>query len=371
MPGLFAPPTTFILMHQSIVEYDAIGSDIAEMYKLLSGRYPCYLFGDHFLGMEGKSRLDRGALESLLRDPSTVILYHHSNFWEEGEAILSRAAGPIVFKYHNITPPRCFAAYGESWRNCVMGREQTFRLFRRFPCAYWLTDSAFNLAELGLDMRDRTAVLPPFPTMTHGSGILPDGPLLRRLIESRDLNILFSGRFVPNKGHKLMVRIAAHYVRSYDRAIRLHIVGKLDPAFTSYHDRIQAAIADLDVGVCVSYLGVVSDSELLAYYLGCDAYLSCSDHEGFCVPVIEAQYCRLPVVAKAKGAVPETLGEGGLLFGDDPAPYAEALYRIRTEEAFRQALIQAGNANYESRFNYRLIAESFRDEIGKATGAIL
>jgi glycosyltransferase involved in cell wall biosynthesis len=361
----------FILMHQSIVEHDAIGRDIVEMYKLLADRHRCYLFADYLIGMEGRNRLDRDAIWTLLLDPSTVIIYHHSNFWEEGEAILSRANGPIVFKYHNITPPRCFASYSDCWRACAMGREQTLRFFYKFPDAYWLTDSVFNMAELGLDIRDRMVVLPPFPTMAHGNAVLPDGPRLRHLIESRDLNILFSGRFVPNKGHKLMVQVVAEYVRRYGRAIRLFIVGKLDPVFSPYYDRIQAAIAEACVDDCICYLGSISDTELLAYYLGCDAYLSCSDHEGFCVPVAEAQYCRLPVIAKARGAVSETVGPGGLLFGDDPAPYAEALYGIRTDDGIRRTLIQAGSANYEFRFSYHLLAQSFRDEIRKATGAIL
>jgi glycosyltransferase involved in cell wall biosynthesis len=364
-------PVNFILMHQSIVEYDAIGRDIVEMYEILGRRHGSYLYGEYLIGIGEKRNLSRDDLNTHLQDPSTVLVYHHSNYWEEGEAILNRTAGPIVFKYHNITPPRCFASYPDCWRTCVMGREQTLRFFHRFPQARWLTDSRFNLTELGLDLSERAAVLPPFPTMVHERAIQPDGSLLRQLIESRELNVLFSGRFVPNKGHKLMVRVIGEYVRRFGREIRLYIIGKLDPTFSSYHDCIRELMIEEGVEDRVCYLGSIPDTQLLACYLGCDAYLSCSDHEGFCVPVVEAQYCRLPVIAKARGAVPDTVGPGGLLFGDDPAPYAEAIYRLRTDEAFRCAVIAAGLRNCTSRFSYQRIEAGFRAEILKTTGLTL
>ncbi len=361
----------FVLMHQTIVARDAIGRDIVEMYNLLNRRHNCYLYGDYILDFRDARRLDRSDLDMLLGRPSTAIIYHHSNYWEEGEAFLERAVGPIIFKYHNITPPRCFAFDHGYWYACLRGREQTLRFFHKFPNAYWLTDSAFNLEELGLSVDGRSAVLPPFPSMTQGAEIQPDGPLLRRLIESQDLNLLFSGRFAPNKGHELMVRVVQEYAGRYGRNIRLYIVGKLEPACQPYYDRVQALIAGAGLQDHVLYLGTILDEELLAYYLGCDAYLCCSDHEGFCVPIVEAQYCHLPVVAKAKGAVPETLGPSELLFGESPSAYADALHRLRTDEVFRHQIIRTGYANYASRFTYPCIEAGFREAIHTTSQAEL
>jgi glycosyltransferase involved in cell wall biosynthesis len=362
----------FVVMHQSIVEYDAIGRDIVEMYNLLDRRHHCYLYADHLVGITGKKRLVRPELDLLLRQSSTAVVYHLSNYWKEGEEILERATGPIVFKYHNITPPNCFKFHEPYWRACLLGREQTLRYFYKFPRAYWLADSAFNFTELGLgDAAGRTAVLPPFPTMTQSRAVQPCGALLRSLVESTDLNILFSGRIVPNKGHKLLVKVLSEYVKRYGRGIRLNIVGKLDPTCQSYYDAVQAAVAAAGLADRITFLGSITDSQLLAYYLGSDAYLCCSDHEGFCVPVVESQYCQLPVVAKAKAAVPETVGAAGLLFGEDPAPYATALHYLRTEEEFRHDVIRAGSANYALRFTQATIKAGFRREILKVTGAEL
>ncbi|HEX3745608.1 MAG TPA: glycosyltransferase [Bryobacteraceae bacterium] len=362
----------FVIMHESVVEYDAIGRDIIEMYNILDRRHRCYLYAEHLIGIAEKKRIVRSELDLLISQPSTAIVYHLSNYWKEGEDILERAVGPIVIKYHNITPPSCFKFHEPYWRACLQGREQTLRYFYKFPRAHWLADSAFNFTELGLgDAAGRTAVLPPFPTMTQSRGAQPYGALLRSLVESTELNILFSGRIVPNKGHKLLVRVLSEYVKRYGRNVRLNIVGKLDSTCQSYYDAVQAAIAAAGLADLISFLGSLTDSDLLAYYLGSDAYLCCSDHEGFCVPIVESQYCRLPVVAKAKAAIPETVGPGGLLFGEDPVPYAIALHRLHTDDGFRQNVVRAGYANYSLRFNQPGIEASFRREILKATGAEL
>jgi glycosyltransferase involved in cell wall biosynthesis len=58
----------------------------------------------------------------------------------------------------------------------------------------------------------------------------------------------------------------------------------------------------------------VPDEDLAAFYRWADAYVSLSEHEGFCVPLVEAMAADVPVLAYAAGAVPETLGGAGLLF---------------------------------------------------------
>ena len=62
------------------------------------------------------------------------------------------------------------------------------------------------------------------------------------------------------------------------------------------------------------FTGPVPDDDLAAFYRWADAYVSLSEHEGFCVPLIEAMAADVPVLAYAAGAVPETLGGSGVLF---------------------------------------------------------
>ncbi len=89
--------------------------------------------------------------------------------------------------------------------------------------------------------------------------------------------------------------------------------------------------------------GHISFRQILAYYRTADAFLCMSEHEGFCVPVVEAMSFGVPVVARGMCAVPETMGNAGLLLEDGrPEPAAAALHRVITDEGLRQRLAQAG-----------------------------
>jgi glycosyltransferase involved in cell wall biosynthesis len=70
-----------------------------------------------------------------------------------------------------------------------------------------------------------------------------------------------------------------------------------------------------------------------------------SEHEGFCVPVLEAMELGVPVVAYASSALPETLGEAGVLLEDkDPLVVAEAVDKVCRPGAYRDQLVKLGQA---------------------------
>lgn len=349
----------FVILHQSIVGRDAIGWDIQQEYRVLSGFGPCYLYCQYLIGIEGCERISKAELLEFVKDSGNIVIYHHSNFWEFGEEVLSTARGPVVIRYHNITPPGFFRRVPEAWRTCVLGREQVFRFAHRFPEAVWLTDSRYNLAELGLDGMSRSVVVPPFAGLAHAVGLDPDAALLRSLIESPVVNVLCTGRFVPNKGHLFVVEVIRSYVAKYGTSILVIVLGKLDPNFRDYHDRVLTAVRDYGLEANFHYAGEVTDAELLSHYLGCDLYLCCSEHEGFCVPVVESQFAHLPVVARNRSAVPETLGAGQILLGEDPDDYADAIHRLRTSDDFRERVIRAGRLNYDTRFTPEAMQSAF------------
>jgi glycosyltransferase involved in cell wall biosynthesis len=348
----------FVLMHGSVVEQDAIGADITGMYDLLNASHETYLYGE-YIGVSARNLLSRAELEQFLTDRENVVIYHHSVNWNDGEALLRPAAAQVIFKYHNITPPNFFADFEPYWETCVLGREQTFRLVHRYRNALWLTDSLYNLAELGIDVLPNRAVAPPFLSTVATRRSCPDAALLKQLIESKTLNVLLVGRFVPNKGHHLFVRVLQAYKERYGDGIMGIIAGKLDPVCQSYYDSVMAEASDAGVAGNLRYVGCVPDPHLLSYYLGCDAYLCCSDHEGFCVPVVEAQSAYLPVVAKWSGALQETLGSGQILLGNDPAEYADALYRLCSDEPYWRKIVECGAANSGTRFTAERIAADF------------
>jgi len=349
----------FLLLHQSALKHDAIGQDMLEMFRVLEPWYSCHLFCEYCDVLEEIPRVDAAGAAALLADASCVAIYHHSIHWQLGEDLLGAAAGSIVFKYHNVTPPNFFADVPGYWEACVAGREQTYRFLRRFPKAFWLADSLFNLRELQFDMGVRHAVVPPFLGANDGNGLEPDEDRLRALLGDRKIHALSVGRFVPNKGHLFLLDVADWYRERHGDDLVLHIVGKRDQAFAPYCESILAKISELHLNKMVEIVGEVTPSQLLAYYLGCDAYICCSEHEGFCVPIVESQSLGLPVVARALSAVPETIGPGQILLGDKPAAYADSLRRLRMDEAYRNAVSEGGRRNYLERFTREKIQKSF------------
>lgn len=349
----------FVLMHQSIVDCDAIGQDIAQMYLLLNERHAPYVHCDYLLGLDHLRQLDRDKLLLLAQDPETVLIYHHSNYWEEGERILRTARCRIVLRYHNITPPSFFRDAALYHRSCIMGREQTYRFAHLFPDSLWMSDSHFNLTELGLEGCSRTAVVPPFPEGAETTRVKPSQDTLRSLIEDNRINAFFIGRFAPNKGHLLLAKVLVAYRGHFGPKLRLSVFGKLDPSCQPYFDAFMTEIHRGGAQEMLNWAGCISNEERMAYYLGADAYICCSEHEGFCVPLIEAQAARLPVLARGKGAVPETLGAGQPLLGDDPVEYAHLLHRIVTDKMFRDALTERGYCNFRRRFQYQAVRHLF------------
>jgi glycosyltransferase involved in cell wall biosynthesis len=71
------------------------------------------------------------------------------------------------------------------------------------------------------------------------------------------------------------------------------------------------------VADAVAMIHDASDAVVASWMRAADAFLCMSEHEGM-VPIIEAFYVGLPVVAFAAGAVPQTMGEAGVLFDMTP-----------------------------------------------------
>ena len=347
-----------VFLSSSIETRDATGRDLLAMYDLLAPSCECSVYGGK---VEAGARrvLTRADAGKLLSDPQTVAVYHHAAHWEEGEQLLETARARIVIKYHNVTPPDHLANDEAYWGACVLGRAQTYGFAYRYRDALWLSDSHFNLAEMGLSLLPTRAIVPPFTTGEAVPTQRPNSSLLNRLVDDPAIHLLTVGRIVPNKGHRLLVRVVEAYKRLYGGAIKAWIVGKLDPRWQRYYDSVVEGARRAGVEENFQYAGSVAEEDLLSYYLSSDVYLCCSSHEGFCVPLVESQRLRLPVAARECGAVRETLGENQILLADDPADYARAIRGLSTNETRRAEVVERGYINYLERFTYERTASAF------------
>jgi glycosyltransferase involved in cell wall biosynthesis len=172
--------------------------------------------------------------------------------------------------------------------------------------------------------------------ITHG----PRRPALEKILGDGLINILFVGRIVPNKKIEDHIRLAEIYKRYVDAYYRFIFVGRYD-GVPRYFAQIQALVNEYqNLPDRFWFTGSVPDEDLAAFYRWADVYVSLSEHEGFCVPLVEAMAADVPVLAYAAGAVPETLGGAGVLFSPkDLELAAETMGMLVYDRQMRQAVL--------------------------------
>ena len=216
--------------------------------------------------------------------------------------------------YHNITPPEYFVGVHRTLaRQCFRGRRELQAYVDR--CDLALGDSEFNRQDLEALGFPRTGVLPVVPDFSH----LDRAPnrFVAGQFDDDWTNILFVGRVIANKKIEDVIRFFHAYHTTFNPRSRLLIVGVFS-LFERYLASLNHLVADLGLEH-VHFTGHVSDEELVAYYDIADLFLCASEHEGFCVPLVEAFYKQVPVLAYAATAVPATMDGAGVLFDDkDP-----------------------------------------------------
>ncbi len=359
---------TIVIMHQTIAKYDAIGNDIAYLYNLLSKKYNVYVYCEYLFN-EYVKEIDHNELNNVIKNKKNVIIYHHSNFWEKGEEILYNACCKIIFRYHNITPEDFFLRFNkEIALKCKRGREQTIRLIENFSNALWMSDSQYNIDEL-LDVHPGyVAVIPPFNNIDKWKDLYPDENILKTLIEDGFINLLFVGRLAPNKNHLFLIEILNFFVKNYHDKIRLNIIGTCGDDLISYYDAIIFHIKKYKLKNNFFWHGQADENTLLSYFLGCDFFVCASNHEGFCVPVIEAQSLYLPVIAKDTSAISETAGKNQLILSDNIEEYAASIKVLYENDDYLEFLTQNGVQNYTERFTNKVIEEEFKTVFKDFTG---
>lgn len=268
-------------------------------------------------------------------DAETVCLYHFSI----GSAA-SRLAfhGPhrLVCVYHNITPAHWFLGFHPHLAGlCYHGRRELEAFAPRAELG--LGDSELNRRELEEAGFARTAVLPIVLDLERYRR--EPSPVVRRLYGDRSrTNILFVGRIIPNKRIDDLIRVFAVYQRWVEPRSRLLLVGD-HRGHERYHDRLREMVRTLRLDEVV-FAGHVDDDDLLGYYSVADLFLCLSEHEGFCVPLLEAMAMGVPVVAYDAGAVAETLGGGGVLLKEkSPEVVAELLREVLTRPSLRERVL--------------------------------
>ena len=254
-------------------------------------------------------------------------------------AKLAQLKTRTVIQYHNITPAHFFAPYDSGiFRIAALGREELKALVGHVDVA--LGDSEYNRQELETLGFNTTGVVPIIVDTTRITESPVEPALEETLLGDGLANILFVGRIAPNKKIEDIIRLAEHYKRYVDTDYRFIFVGRTD-AVPRYYNTILALIAEYQMPRDrFVFTGTVTDSELATYYRASHAYVSLSEHEGFCVPLVEAMAADIPVLAFGATAVPETLGGAGICFSPKDLEYAaEMLGLLVYDDTVRSDII--------------------------------
>lgn len=271
-----------------------------------------------------------------------VTIFHYAVPSPMTEAFAQLPRGRVL-QYHNVTPAHFFASYDAGiFRLATIGREQIRSLAGRTDLA--LGDSEYNRQELESFGFTNTGVFPIAIDVDRICHAAPR-PALEQVLSDGLANFLFVGRIVPNKKIEDHIRLAEHYKRYVDLEYRFIFVGKTD-GVPRYYNTVRALIAEYQLpSDRFIFTGPVPDEDLATYYRTARVYISLSEHEGFCVPLLEAMAADVPVLAYASTAVPDTLGGAGVQFAPKDLEYAaELLGELAYNDNLRTRVIERQRA---------------------------
>ena len=325
-----------------VLEPGAVGAHaIAARTVLRDAGYESEIFATEispvYVNVGGLDARDYGRR---VRAAPTDRLVYHLAIGSRLADMLRERTETLIVDHHNLTPLRYFdgwapvAAWGVSW-----GRTQLAALATR--AALGIGDSHYNELELIDAGYPRTTTVPILVPPESLAVPADDAVVTRLRGEAAGATWLFVGRLAPNKAQHDIVKAFAAYRRFHDPQARLLLVGGSSSEI--YELALERFVGRLGLNGAVDVTRSVTPQALAAYYEVADVFVVCSEHEGFCVPLLEAWHHGVPIVAYAATAVPETLGDAGLLLDEkDPYTVATAVDRVLRDAAVRDALIAAG-----------------------------
>jgi len=360
--------TRIAILTPNLTSADAVSNDVLTMRRVLSARgHDVRIFAES-TNLPGETVEEPGAALSYLNDAEDVLIYHHSIGCASGVNTMKAASCRKIVKYHNVTPPEFFEGISdEHKRLCESGRSQLKHIVAAQPDLY-LAASAFNGSDLIAAGSDdhKTFVVPPF---NQADGLRASEADLELLDTYHDenINLLTVGGVRPNKGHADLIEAFATYYYNFNSQARLFIVGAENNAFEGYAERLREIIDWWSIDSRIVCTGEVSNESLKSYYLLADALLMTSEHEGFCVPLVEAMALKVPIVAYASTAITETAEDAALTWDKrDRYLMAQSIDFLQRNEEAKMEMVYRGSCRYEENFSNYAIEKLLLDVVNQA-----
>lgn len=291
---------------------DAITNHTLEMDQVLQEwGFDTHIFSEIIDGasFSNKAQPDKN-YKKYMKCKDDILIFHYSVYCENIN-LYKNTENIKIFEYHNITPPEYVIGYDDYlWQMCKRGRDELKNLTK---CNLSLGDSEYNRLELvqnGFD-ENTSNVLPIFLHYDEYASVERNERLME-LFNDDYVNILFVGRIVPNKKIEDLIKTFYIYNKINPKS-RLFLVGA--KFLKKYDTELKDLIDRLKLNN-VYFTDRVPLSDLKTYYELADIFLCMSEHEGFCVPLIESMYFKIPIIAYNSTAIPYTLNNTSILVNE-------------------------------------------------------
>ena len=346
---------------------DAVSSDVLGMFNTLdSQNLKANIFAENIFISDVIVK-DISCIGNFIKSSEDVIIYHHSTGWFKGLNVLTNINCKKIIKYHSITPPDYFYGFSSDHVETCKGGIEQLNTIANLDLDMYLNDSRFNMVEMiskGVKS-SKCHVVPPFNNIERLREIKPDFNILNKYNDKK-VNILSVGRVAPNKGFAELIDAFALYNNYFNKESRLIIVGDRHPRLSAYICYLDDKIRSINLEDSVLFTGKVNDEQLKSYYLVSRVFALTSYHEGFCLPLVEAMSMKIPVIAYGSAAVPDTVGNGGIIWEDlDINLIAITMNEIVINNNTYFFLGEAGWREYQNNFTNKIIKEKFLNIIGK------
>lgn len=297
-------------------------------------------------------------LGEFIASPEDLAYFHFSTGQRTITDAIERLRCRKVLKFHNITPPEFFATWSDELAEASRTGRNDMKRVAQMGWEHVLGDSSFNVSEIAPFVPAGTpcSVVPPFHetegllALNHpGDPARHPGNLARHPREGGGPipHILTVGRITQSKGHALLLRVVRYLVHELGVPVVLDIVGKPDNRLLAYFRMLKLMVSEYGIEPNVCFHGEVTSESLARLYAEASVFMMTSEHEGFCVPIIEAMALGVPVVALGVTAVPETVGGAGIVWEErDPRRFAVSVQHLLGSPDERRWLGEQGRARY-------------------------
>lgn len=321
---------------------DAVSNDAINIDKILKKNgYETELYAEN---IDKKLKDKVFKISKLKKVNKNDILIYHKSTGTDLSFLLEKYKCKKIMRYHNITPGKYLEKYNKYLYNLVeygrKGLEYASKYFN-----YSLAVSDYNKNELDELKYKSTMTLPiliPFEDYKKE----PDKKVIKKYSDGKK-NILFVGRVVPNKAQEDIIKSFYYYKKYANGDSRLILVGN-DNGFKNYSDLLKRLVTELGLENDVIFSGHIKFEEILAFYKVADLFLCMSEHEGFCVPLVESMLFKVPILAYNSSAIKDTLGNSGVLVNKkNYFLISELMNFILLDENIKKEIIKKQNKRLE------------------------